>query len=96
MNLTLTLFITVAILVVILFACANQGIKDRKHIKKLEAEIEKYKESVLKYLSELALIKKDGAEIEHRIEGAESDEEIIDILDDIISSNNNRVQNNQA
>ena len=31
-----------------------------------------------------------------KIEGAESDEEIIDILNDIISSNNNRVQNNKA
>ena len=91
MTLTLTLFIAVAILVVILFACANQGIKTRKQIKKLEAEIEKYKESVLKYLTELALIKKDGAEIEQRIEGAESDEEIIDILNDIISSNNSRM-----
>lgn len=91
MTLTLTLFIAVAILVIILFACANQGIKDRRQIKKLEAEIEKYKESVLKYLTELALIKKDGAEIEQRIEGAESDEEIIDILNDIISSNNSRV-----
>lgn len=91
MTLVSSLFITIAILMVILFACANQGIKDRKQIKKLEAENEKYKEVVLKYLTELAIIKKDGTEIEQRIEGAESDEEIIDILNDIISSNNNRV-----
>ena len=91
MTLTLTLFIAVATLTLILFACANQGIKDRREIKQLQAEIEKYKETVLKYLTELALIKKDGAEIEQRIEGAESDEEIIDILNDIISSNNNRM-----
>lgn len=95
-SLTMTLIITIAVLTILLFACANQGIKDRKQIKKLEAEIEKYKEIVLKYLTELALIKKDGAEIEQKIEGAESDEEIIDILGDIISSNNNRVQNNKA
>lgn len=96
MTLSITLFIAVAILMVILFACANQGIKDRKQIKKLEAEIEKYKESVLKYLTELALIKKDGAEIEQKIEGAESDEEIIDILGGIISRNNNRVPDNKT
>ncbi len=95
-SLTMTLIIAIAVLTILLFSCANQGIKDRKQIKKLKAEIEKYKETVLKYLTELALIKKDGAEIEQKIEGAESDEEIIDILSDIISSNNNRVQNNKA
>lgn len=96
MSITLTLIIAIAVLFFLLFVCANQGIKDRQRIKKLEAEIEKYKETVLKYLTELALIKKDGAEIEQKIEGAESDEEIIDILNDIISSNNSRVQNNKA
>ena len=96
MSLTITLFIAVAVLVVILFACANEGIKDKKEIAKLKNEIEKYKEQLLGYLRELAVIQKDGAEIEKEIKGAETDEEIIDILGDIVSRNNNRVQNNKA
>ena len=67
MSLTITLFIAVAVLVVILFACANEGIKDKKEIAKLKNEIEKYKEQLLGYLKELEKSKsiEDRARIEN-------------------------------
>ena len=88
----LTYILIIAVLCFLLYAVIYKAISQKKEIESLKAELENEKEKLLKYLRELAVIKKDGAEIEKEIQGAESDEEIIDILGDIVSRNNNRVQ----
>ena len=92
----LTYILIIAVLCLLLYAVVYKAIGQKKEIASLKAELENEKEKLLKYLRELATIKKDGAEIEKEIKGAESDEEIIDILGDIVSRNNNRVQNDKA
>lgn len=96
MSLELTLIIAIAILLVILFGCAKAGITDKKEIKRLKNELEKYRVVLLNYIKETAQIKKDGQEIQKEIENAETDKELIDILGDIISRNNSRVQNDKT
>jgi hypothetical protein len=96
MSLDLILIIAVAILIVMLFGCAKAGITDKKEIKRLENELEKYRVVLLNYITESAQIKKDGQEIQKEIENAETDEELIDILGDIISRNNQRVPNDKT
>ena len=93
-NLTYILIITV--LCLLLYAVVYKAIGQKKEIASLKAELENEKEKLLKYLRELAVIQKDSSEIEKEIKGAESDEEIIDILSDIVSRNNNRVSDNKA
>lgn len=99
MSLTLTLFIAIAILFVILFAVANKSIQDKKQIKKLEEQIICEQEKIgylMRHIEELARIKKDEKTINDKIEGAKTDEEIADIVTTIILANNERVQNHKA
>jgi hypothetical protein len=96
MSLDLILIIALSILVVILFACAKAGATDKKEIKRLENELEKYRVVLLNYITESSQIKKDGQEIQKEIENAKTDEELIDILGDIISRNNQRVPNDKT
>ena len=98
MSLTLTLFIAIAILCVILFAAANKSIQDKKQIKKLEEQIICEQEKIgylMRHIEELARIKKDEKTINDKIEGAKTDEEIADIVTTIILANNERVQNHK-
>ena len=76
----LTYILIIAILCLLLYAVIYKAIGQKKEIASLKTELQNEREKLLKYLRELAVIKKDGAEIEKEIQGAESDEEIIDIL----------------
>ena len=91
-----TYILIIAVLCFLLYAVIYKAIGQKKEITSLKAELENEKEKLLKYLRELAVIKKDGTEIEKEIKGAESEEEIIGILGDIISRNNNRVSDNKT
>ena len=96
MNVTFTLIVIIAVLVFILYAVVYRAIGMKKDVQKLEKLLSEYKESLCEYMTELAIIKKDGATVQKEIQNAETEEEIIDILGDIISRNNNRVQNDKA
>ena len=93
---SLAYILIIAVLCFLLYAVIYKAIAQKKEITSLKAELENEKEKLLKYLREVAVIKKDGAEIEKEIQGAESEEEIIDVLGDIVSRNNNRVSDNKA
>ena len=96
MNVTFTLIVIIAVLVFILYAVVYRAIGMKKDVQRLEKLLSEYKESLCEYMTELAIIKKDGATVQKEIENAETEEEIIDILGDIVSRNNNRVQNDKA
>lgn len=99
MTLTVTLFITIAVLAIIMFACANQSVKDKRKIKQLETELEtkeKNIEYLFNHIKKIEVIKNDEKSTSKKIEGAKTDEEVRVILSDVISDNNSRVQNNKA
>jgi hypothetical protein len=68
----------------------------KKENEKLEKLIADYRQSLSEYMTELALIKKDGTTVQKEIENAETEEEILDILGNIIGRNNNRVSDNKT
>ena len=96
MNVTFTLIVIIAVLVFILYALVYRAIGMKKDVQRLERLLSEYKENPCEYMTELAIIKKDGATVQKEIENAETEEEIIGILGDIISRNNNRVPDNKA
>lgn len=99
MSLTITLFIAIVILFLILFIVANKSVNDKKQIKKLEEQIICEQEKIgylMRHLDELARIKKDEKTINDKIEGAKTDEEVADIVTAIILANNERVQDNKT
>jgi hypothetical protein len=93
---TLTLILIIAVLSVILCAVVYRAIGLKKDCNRLEKLMAEYKESLCEYMTELALIRTDGATVQKEIENAETEEEIIDILGDIIGRNNNRVSDNKT
>lgn len=96
MNITFTLAIVAGVLLVLLYAVSHKAFGQKKEIDSLEKLVEDYRKSLCEYMTQLALIRKDGNEIKKEIENAQTEEEIIDILGDIISRNNNRVSDNKA
>jgi predicted PurR-regulated permease PerM len=96
MNVTLTLVLIIAVLIVVSYAVIRKAIGQKKEIARLEKLITEYKESLCEYMTELALIRKDGATVQKEIENAETEEEILNILGNIIGRNNNRVSDNKT
>jgi hypothetical protein len=96
MNVTFTLIVIIAVLVFILYAVVYKAIGLKKDCNRLEKLMAEYKESLCEYMTELALIRSNGNEIKKEIENAETEEEIIDILGNIIGRNNNRVPDNKT
>ena len=96
MNVTFTLIVIIAVLVFILYAVVYKAIGMKKDVQKLEKLIADYKQSLSEYMTELALIRSDGATVQKEIENAQTEEEILDILGNIISRNNNRVSDHKT
>ena len=78
-------------------------IRDKKNLKKEKAELESKLasartniEQLSDFISNSNKIHKEEKELAEKIKDAETDEEIHDIINDIISLNNTRVQNNKG
>ena len=98
-NFIITLFVVIALLVVLLLYISNVAKNDRKELKLVKEELTAEKERVgylMRHLEEITAIKNKEQTIQKKIEKAETDEEISDILSAIINANNGRVQNNKA
>ena len=93
---TLTFILIIAVLVLILYAVVYKAIGLKKENEKLEKLIAEYRQSLSEYMTELALIRADGATVQKEIENAQTEEEILNILGGIISRNNNRVSDNKT
>ena len=99
MDLTFTLIIVIAVLCLLLYAVVSKAIKNKKEIQNLTVNLERQEKlitSLMKHLEEITQIKNDEKEISQKIQGAETDEEVEDIIADIIARNNERVQNNKT
>ena len=77
-------------------------IRDKKNLKKEKAELESKLasartniEQLSDFISNSNKIHKEEKELAEKIKDAETDEEVHDIINDIISLNNARVQNNK-
>ena len=98
MNITITIIIALAVLLVIFGASIQSLWKKNKALKN---QIEGYKIEnkdlqtniayLVKHAEEIQKIQKDADEISNKINGAKSDEEISDIVSAIISANNDRL-----
>ena len=95
MSATLIIIIVIAVLFILL-AVAMKIISDQiKETKKLKAELETQQQNLItlyKHAQEIAEIEKDKNRTDQIIEEAKSDEEIIDIINTIVSINNGRVR----
>lgn len=98
---TLTIILIMLAIIVIMGAVIYVLVRDKKAQKK---ELEKVSDkltsalanlnSMREYIEKILAIKADTKSNVEKIKEAKTDEEVIDILADIISANNNRVQNN--
>lgn len=90
--LILILIIIVLLLVIIVTAKICRKLQEDKS--KLEIELSRQKSNavyLVKHAEELAQIQKDEKVIENKIDGAKSDEEILNIINTIIDANNSRL-----
>ena len=96
MDITISLIIIIICLVTLLFGIIKKAIDQKNEIKDLKFEIQKQEKVVaafMKYVDKIKEITTDEKNISQKINEAESDEEISNIVSAIIHANNNRVQN---
>ena len=89
--------VLIPILVLIIFVCLSSLRKQSVRIRELELEREEQQKNLAylyKHAEEIASIKADRRHFENEIQEAKSDEEIIDIINAVISTNNVRVRDN--
>lgn len=98
---TLTIILAMLAIIVTMGAIIYVLFKDKKakkkEIERLNNELSSATEnlkSMKNYIEQILAIKADTKTNVEKIKEAKTDEEVIDILADIISANNNRVQNN--
>lgn len=98
---TLTIVLTFTAVVItmgaVIYVLGKSRRADKKEIKRLENLLSYAKENITQlttYIDKLRKIKTDEQSITQRIKEAKSDEEVYSIIADIISDNNNRVQDN--
>lgn len=95
MNLTLTLVLTIAILILILIAVIQVAIKEKKQIKDYK-NIIAAKDNVINTLyknaEKVIEIHKEKAATLEELENAETEEEELAIIGNVINANNNHVQ----
>ena len=73
--------------------------KEKKKNKKLETDIENHKKNliyIIRHSQELADIETARSKVDKDIKEAKSDEEVINIINTIIDTNNNRLHNNES
>lgn len=98
---TLTVILTMLAIIVIMGAVIFALLKDRKlqkkEAEKLQDKLTSANENLYAmkhYIEQILAIKADTQTNVEKIKEAKTDEEVLSILSDIISANNNRVQNN--
>jgi predicted Holliday junction resolvase-like endonuclease len=98
-NFIITLCVVIALLVILLLYISNIAKESRKELKSVKEELTAEREKIgylMKHLEEVSAIKNKEQTIQKKIEKAETDEEVCDILGAIINANNGRVQNNKT
>ena len=98
MTLTVILVCVVLVLVTVLAFVIEYAKKVKRDNKELKNEVERQKENIaylVRHAEELMQIQTDKDKTSEEIRNAKTDEEIADIVNAIIQSNNDRVRNDR-
>lgn len=97
---TLTVILVLVVVIVtmggIIYVLAKDKKAKKKEIEQLKDKLESASENLYamkNYIERILAIKSDTQTTVEKIKEAKTDEEVLSILADIISANNNRVQN---
>lgn len=100
MNIAITIFMVMSAVIVtmigIIYVLSKDKKAKKKEIEQLKNQLESANENLCAmkdYIEKILAIKRDTQTTVEKIKEAKTDEEVINILADIISANNNRVQN---
>ena len=96
MSLTVTLLIVIAVMLVLIFVTAHITRKLQDENTKLKEETTKQKATIVEmynHAEELAQIQQDKSEVNQKINEAKTDEEISQIINGIIATNNSKLRN---
>lgn len=96
-NVIFVMGVLIPILVLIIFVCLSSLRKQSVRIRELELEREEQQKNLVylyNHAEEIANIKTARRHFENEIQEAKSDEEIIDIINAVISTNNVRMRDN--
>ena len=95
MNIVMTMGLIIAILVMILIAVVKVALDERKKKNAYKSEAER-KTNTINYLyqhaEELEKIKAEENKTEQELKNAETDEEVLDVIGNIVNTNNSRVR----
>ena len=94
MTITIILSLIILCLVLALFLTINVLKKQSDENKRLKEENEKQQKNIIylyQHAQEIVAIEKDRKKTDRDIQGAETDEEILDIINSIVAINNSRV-----
>lgn len=95
MKLTLILLLVIIALLVIIIAVTKIALKTKVANSQLKSELKKQKENTVylaQHAEELAQIQTDSQQTENQINGAKSDEEVLNIINSIVDANNSRLR----
>lgn len=87
--------VLVAALVFVIYVAIKTNKSKTQEIKRISAELEKQKKNVVylvKHAEEVTKIGHDKDKVQEAIQNAKTDEEVVDVINSIISANNNRVR----
>lgn len=93
----ISLTAAVLVLIAVCYLCLKAVVSGRKEIRRLKLNAENLSKNIeflKEHAEKLEKLKDSGSETKNRIRKAKNEEEVNNILSDIISANNNRVQNN--
>lgn len=99
MNTLIVILALVAVIIImggIIYVLAKDKKAKKKEIEQLKDKLESASENLYamkNYIERILAIKSDTQTTVEKIKEAKTDEEVLSILADIISANNNRVQN---
>ena len=99
MNTLTIVLVMLAIIVImggVIYALIKDRIKQKKEIQELKNEINSARENVKQltdFIRNSDKIRKEEKQIAEKIKEAKTDEEVLNIINDIIALNNSRVQN---
>ena len=85
----------VVALVSVIYVAIKTSKSKTQEIKWISAELEKQKQNVVylvKHAEEVAKIGRDKDKVQEAIQNAKTDEEVVDVINSIVSANNNRVR----
>lgn len=95
MNLTVTLLIAIIILFALIYITAHHCRKLQEENNEIKIELEKQKAVVVEvyqHAQELAKIQQDKSEVNQKINEAQTNEEVNEIINSLIHANNERVR----